>query len=101
MKKSAFNFASWTTLLGFLISWGVWNLLEVTAFKWGWISFGDGFIITSIFTLTSFGRVYFTNLWQLSYMNNPDGKVRRWVDTAHYYLYMSAYRFSIITKYIG
>jgi len=94
MKKSAFQFASWTTILGFLISWGVWNLLGITAFEWGWLTVSDGFIITCIFTTTSFVRVYFTNLWQLSYMNNPDGKVKRFVDEAHYTLYLVAWQIS-------
>ena len=87
MKKNAFNFASWSTILGFLISWGLWNLLGITAFEWGWLTVNDGFIITCIFTVTSFIRVYFTNLWQLSYMHNPDGKVFRLVESFKYHLF--------------
>lgn len=67
--KSAFAFTNWNMALGFTISWGVWKLLAATAIPWGWITVDDGFIITLIFTITSYVRVYLLNLVQLRLLN--------------------------------
>jgi len=56
--KTPFGFANWNIIIGFLISWGVWVILEHTAFKWHWIDISDGLIITMIFTITSYLRGY-------------------------------------------
>lgn len=74
MKSHAFKFASWNMIIAFLISWGIWKLLAITAFEWGWIDINDGFIITLIFTFSSFIRVYFTNLWQLNRLKEQNAQ---------------------------
>ena len=67
--KTPFGFANWSMVIGFLISWGLWELLAVTAFKWGWLTTSNGFIITVIFTITSWLRVYFLNKYQHKLIN--------------------------------
>lgn len=68
--KSAFAFANWNIVIGFCLSWGVWELLVITAFAWGWLTIDDSFSITLIFTFVSYMRVYFMNKKQIKLRGN-------------------------------
>jgi len=63
--KTALGFANWNVVTGFLVSWGIWILLEHTLFKYGIITTSDGLVITCIFTGASYARVYILNSIQL------------------------------------
>jgi len=69
--KTALGFTNWNIVIGFLISWGVWVLLEHTLFKYGIINNSDGLIITCIFTAVSYIRLYVMNSIQLK-LNKRD-----------------------------
>jgi len=59
--KTPFSFAFWNMIIAFMISWGIWVILAHTAFKWGWLTVNDGFVITLIFTISSFLRMWLMN----------------------------------------
>lgn len=58
------GFANWAMLIGFITSWIVWKLVIQPLLEVGILAISDGFIIISIYTVTSWIRVYLLNKFQ-------------------------------------
>lgn len=55
--RSVAGFTNLNTIFGFLIAWLVWKLVALMITS-GWFTVDDGLLITTIFTVITYARLY-------------------------------------------